>query len=223
MVELKTIEQILKRDGTTFTSFSMPEIRELQHILTPNENIQFCLSGRYEGGFAVFCATDLRLLLVDKKFMYLTIEDIRYDMIVEVDYNYRLLDATISVITPNKTLRFVSTKKQPLRNVTTYVQHRVMELRQHHVGIPQQTTEQIMAANVAPVQPVAAVATIPTADSGPLVSVQKVEKEPTKQFVPKLPLKSMRGMGADTVRQIVNPYTQNSLSTRRRVSRFYPS
>lgn len=220
MVDTKTIEKVLVRDGTTFTSFCMPEVRELQQIIMPNEQIKFCISGRYEGGFALICATDLRLLLVDKKFMYLTIEDIRYDMIVEVDYNYRMFEANIRVITPNKILSFVSTKKQPLRNATQYVQQRVMELRhQQQYGEvqqqPQPTTAQIMAANVQPAAPLAAAASLPTQDSGPLVSVQK---EPTKQFMPRLPLRSM-----NRIRQVSHPYTQTSLSSRRRVSRFFPS
>jgi hypothetical protein len=211
VVTIAAIEQVFKKNGTTFTSLSMPEIRELQHILTPVENIKFCISGRYEGGFAVICATDLRLLLVDKKFMYLTIEDIRYDMIVEVDYNYRLMDATLSVVTPSRTLRFVSTKKQPLRNTATYVQHRVMELRHHqtHLGEqeqPRPITAQVMTAN-AQLSPDQTGATDEFAD--PLVSIQQ---EPTKQFVPRLPL-----------RRVMNPYTQAPLASRRRVSRFYPS
>ncbi len=211
MVSTKQIEKILKKNGTTFTSFSMPEIRELRHILTEHEQVKFCISGRYEGGFALLCATDQRLLLVDKKFMYLTIEDIRYDMIVEVDYSYRLMDAAMSVITPNKTLRFVSTKKQPLRNTATFVQHRVMALRQQQNNYetyePQQRDQEIMAANTQPLmqQP---------DESAPLVSVHN-EQEPVKQFVPRLPFRN--------IRKVANPYTQTPLSTRRRVSRFYPS
>lgn len=222
MVTMKEIERQLKENGATFTFISKPEIRELQHILMPYEQIKFCISGRYAGGFAIICATDLRLLLVDKKFMYLTIEDVRYDMVVEVDYGYRMIDATMSVVTPSKTLHFVSTKKLPLRQATNFIQQRVMEVRQQQGMQYPQSTEQIMAANLQP-QTVAARATFPTQDSGPLVSVQNIDKEPTKQFVPKLPLKSMGAAGTGAVRRIVNPYTQTPLSTRRRVSRFYPS
>src|SRR3990172_4577729 len=75
-----------------------PEIRELQHILTDEEVITNAVNGHYEGGFALLLSTDQRLLLVDKKLWFLSMEDIRYDMVSEVDYCARLLDSTISVV-----------------------------------------------------------------------------------------------------------------------------
>ncbi len=194
MVKLQEIERQLKQIGATFSMWNWPEVRELQNILLPGEQIKAFVTGRYSGGFAVICATDARLLLVDKKVLYLTVEDIRYDMIVEVDYNYRLLDATTSIITPTNTLTFTSVKKQPLRRTTSFVQQRVMELRQSSSG---QDMANAIAAGNAPTTTI------------PLVAMQN---QPHKQFIPQLPF-----------RNVVNPYTQTSLATRRRVSRFYPS
>ena len=133
MVDRKVIEDQLKAIGADFHFWGRAEARELRRILVPGEQIVHCLNGRYEGGFAMICSTDRRLLLIDKKPLFLTVEDIRYDMISEVDYNHRLVDATVNVCTVNKKLRFTSFHNDKLRDLTSYVQDRIMETRQHAI------------------------------------------------------------------------------------------
>jgi hypothetical protein len=99
MVQLSVIDAQLTKLGIKKTFFSKPEIKELQHILMDGEDIVKCVAGRYHGGFALLVATERRLLLIDKKPLYLTVEDIRYDMISEVDMNTRLFDSSISLYT----------------------------------------------------------------------------------------------------------------------------
>ena len=133
MVTLKYIEEQLKRVGCNFKFWGRPEIRELANIILPDEIIASCTNGRYEGGFALLCVTNLRLLLVDRKPMFLTLEDIRFDMIAEIDYSSRLLDSTIRISTPNRTLVFTAWSSQRLRTILNHTQQRVMEIRQPHM------------------------------------------------------------------------------------------
>jgi hypothetical protein len=130
MVSMQVVEQQLKAIGAEFRFWGRAEKRELQHILVEGETIHHCLNGRYEGGFAMLCATDRRLLLIDKKPLYLTLEDVRYDMLSEVDFSHRLVDATVKVCTVNKVVMFTSFRNMELRKLTVYVQNRVMEIRQ---------------------------------------------------------------------------------------------
>ena len=130
MVTQKSIEAQLKRLGVTVKGWGASEIHELQHILMPHEEITGYAHGWYETGFATLITTTERLLLIDKKLFHLTIEDVRYDMVAEVDYNARIFDATLRVSSVNKTLRFTSMQQKRLRNLTSYMQRRVMELRQ---------------------------------------------------------------------------------------------
>jgi hypothetical protein len=130
MVTKDMIEAQLKRLGVTVKGWGAGEINELQHILMDNETITGYAHGWYDNGFATLITTNERLLLIDKKLFHLTIEDVRYDMVAEVDFNARIMDATIRVSSMNKTLRFTSMKQRQLRDLTNYVQHRVMELRQ---------------------------------------------------------------------------------------------
>jgi hypothetical protein len=129
---MQVIESQLKAIGADFRFWGRAEKHELRHILVDGEVIHHCLNGRYEGGFAMLCATDRRLLLIDKKPLYLTVEDVRYDMVSEVDFNHRLIDATVKVCTVNKTVRFTSLRNGDLRKLTAFVQDRVMEVHQQH-------------------------------------------------------------------------------------------
>lgn len=143
MVRTEDVEQQLKRIGVNFQFFCRPELRELPHILFDNEQIEHVVRGRYEGGWAVLCATNQRVLLIDKKPFYLTIEDMRYDMIADVEFNHRLIDATIRLGTVNKTLRFTSFNHGTLRLMTGYMQQQVMAFRQRQTSTPQQATTRL--------------------------------------------------------------------------------
>jgi len=130
MVTLQRVEEQLKRAGCNFRFWGRGEIRELCNILLPEETIIHCVNGRYEGGFALLCVTDHRLLLVDRKPMFMSLEDLRFDMIAEIDYNSQLLDGSITIMTPNRKLTFRSWNQYHLREVLNYTQQQVMQIRQ---------------------------------------------------------------------------------------------
>jgi len=143
MVSMRQIEEQLKHVGCNFKVWGRAEIRELSNVLMPEEKIAQAVNGTYEGGFAMLCVTNYRVLLIDRKPMLLTIEDIRYDMIAEVDFHNRLMGATIRVFTPMRNLVFSSWSMQRLRKCVNYIQQRVMELRQHGL-----TAQQLMGQTV---------------------------------------------------------------------------
>lgn len=150
MVTKYVIEEQLRRIGCYYKWWGRSEIRELAKILQPHEIIAQCVNGYYEGGFAMLCVTDHRLLLVDHKPMMLTLEDVRFDMIAEVDYSSRLLDGTLTVITPTHKLRFTSWNQVRVRRLMEYTQERVMEMRQHfmlqHLRAVQGYTQAVSAS-----------------------------------------------------------------------------
>lgn len=144
MVSLTTVEAQLKKIGCNFRYWGRAELKELCHVLLDGETIASCINGQYEGGFALLCATDTRVLLVDKKPRFLTLKDIRFEMITEMDYSHRLLNATIRLFTPNKELRFTAMNQRRLRQLFHYVQHRVVETRQQFMS--QQFRQPALAA-----------------------------------------------------------------------------
>jgi hypothetical protein len=143
MVHLNIIEARLSHLGVRSSRWSKPELMELQHILVDGEEIISLANGRYFAGFATLVATDHRLLIIDKRPFFLTVEDIRYDMISELDYSSRLIDATLHIFTVNKQHRFVSYRhREHLRSITKYVQQRVMALRQFQQQLSMVTNSQ---------------------------------------------------------------------------------
>jgi len=133
MVTLSYVEERLKRIGCNFRFWGRAEVKELANILLPEEIIAGCTNGRYEGGFALLTVTNMRLLLVDRKPMFLMLEDLRFDMIAELDYSARLFDATMRVLTPTRTLVFRARNSQRLRAILDYTQQRIAEIRQPHL------------------------------------------------------------------------------------------
>jgi hypothetical protein len=131
MVHPSIIEARLGELGFKASRWFKAEICELEKILMDDEKIIALACGRYFGSFALLVATDQRLLLIDKRVFFMTIEDSRYDMISEIDFNMQVYAANLTIYTMNKTHRFTSVKyKQQLRDLTTYVQRRVWEFRQ---------------------------------------------------------------------------------------------
>lgn len=124
MVSVQAVDKQLKRIGFSKYGWGKAEVKELPHIILPDEEIYECVNGIYEGGFALLVATDVRVLLIDKKpFNYLTVEDLRFDMINEIDYSHRLFGAYISITSGDKNLKFRSYNQPRLRKLINHVQH----------------------------------------------------------------------------------------------------
>lgn len=129
MISLRQVEEQLKKVGCNYRFWGRAEIRELSNILVPGETIAHCVNGRYEGGFAMLCVTDHRLLLIDRKPMFLSLEDIRFDMIAEIDYSNRVFDGLVTIVTPNRKLIFYSWSQAHLREVLNYTQQQILNIR----------------------------------------------------------------------------------------------
>lgn len=130
MVSVQSIETQLKKLAFSSRSWGRTEVNELPNIVMPEEIIYECVNGIYEGGFALLVATNFRVLLVDKKPLnFLTVVDLRFDMINEIEYSHRLMGAQITISTGSKTLRFRSYNQQRLRKLIDHVQHSMADAK----------------------------------------------------------------------------------------------
>jgi hypothetical protein len=129
MVKSEAVTQQLRRIKCDYAVWGRTEINELSGILMDDEEIVQAVNGYYDGGFAMLCVTNYRVLVVDKKPLALTVEDLRYDMIAEVDFGSRIVTAVLHIYTPLRTLIFTSWSIGRLRGGMNYIQQRVMELR----------------------------------------------------------------------------------------------
>ena len=198
MVDTQTVRQQLDKIGARVSLICSAEVAELPKILVETEEIQHFVVGQYSGGFAVMVATNLRLLLVDKKLLFLNVEDIRYDMIAELDYGHQFIGATIHIRSFSKDLKFQSFHKALLREFTNFVQQKVMQMRQ-------QFSEQEQTED----------ARIP---------IQTFNEPDTRltgaQAQSIIPLSPEDWYRANPRQQSPNPYAQSPLMTRRRIGPF---
>jgi len=124
MVTMESLEAQLKKVNFNSNGWGRTEARELVNILHSHEEIYDLVNGYYEGGFALLVATNIRLILVDKKPLnFLTVEDLRFEMINEIQYSHRIIGAHINVSTGNnKTMKFTSLNQARLRKTIGHVQ-----------------------------------------------------------------------------------------------------
>lgn len=135
MVSKESVKAQLKKIGFNHTGWGRTEVNELHNIILPDEELYEVVNGFYEGGFALLVATDVRVLLVDKKPLnYLTVEDLRFDMINEIDLNHRVIGANISIATGSKTLKFTSLNQQRLRKLIGHVQHCMAQTKRTQIN-----------------------------------------------------------------------------------------
>jgi hypothetical protein len=133
MLSREAIEEQLTKIGYNFRFWGRSEVRELHKILMEDEVISQCVNGEYTNGFAMLLATNHRILLVHKKpLLYLTVEDMRFELITDFNYSHRLVNATICISTPNKSLTFTSWNKAGLRKLLEGIQLRVHDLRSNN-------------------------------------------------------------------------------------------
>jgi hypothetical protein len=134
MVSVASVKLQLTKAGYKFSYWTRAEVKELCDVLMPGEIITQATNGYYENGFALLVATDNRLLLIDRKPMFLSLDTISYGMIQEVTLDYRLLNSSVHIFTSNKVLVFKSRSPIRLRAMVSYIQQSVNAARQYGGG-----------------------------------------------------------------------------------------
>lgn len=130
MVDRAYVESQLNKIGFGKGRVNRAEILELEHILMSDEIIYECVNGYYEGGIALLVATDNRVLLIDKKPMgFLNVDDVRFDMISDLDYSHRVFGAQININCGMRNLIFKSYNQARLRKAIGHIQQRISEIK----------------------------------------------------------------------------------------------
>lgn len=107
--------------------FSRLEAAELPKLLMPDEQVLAVISGFYTAGTAILCVTSKRLLLVDKKLMRLSFEDIRFDSIKEVKYSQQVFMASVKFYFAGREMQFRSWYRNELRMLAQLAQQKMFE------------------------------------------------------------------------------------------------
>lgn len=114
--------------------FSGRELAELPKVLISGEQVLAVLSGMYTAGTAILCVTSHRLILIDKKLIRLSLEDIRFESIREIHYSRQPLTASIRLYYAGREMQFRTWHKKELRVLSQLVQQKMFEVSERKTG-----------------------------------------------------------------------------------------
>lgn len=109
--------------------FNARELSEVSHLLMKGEQLLAAVSGFYTAGTAVLCVTSKRVLLVDKKMLRLSIEDVRFESIKEVNYSQQALFASLRFFYAGRDMQFRTWHRRELRSLSQIVQEKMFDVR----------------------------------------------------------------------------------------------
>ncbi len=141
MVAKRSLYPQLRAAGLRFNLRGRAEVQQLRSILLPGEVIQHCVYGYYVGGSGLLVATNKRLMMIDKRPLYLHLEELLYESIDESIIYRKLLQAVFFVRSGTKRLKFRSLSDARMKQLYSYVQRRQAEvardIRDSHVVVQQ--------------------------------------------------------------------------------------
>ena len=125
-----THSEVYEQALTRINFFSKKEMAELPKLLMPDEKVLAVISGFYTAGTAILCVTDKRLLLVDKKLIRLSFEDVRFESVKEVNYSQQAFMASVKFFYAGREMQFRSWYRNELRMLAQLVQQKMFEVRE---------------------------------------------------------------------------------------------
>lgn len=109
--------------------FTRMEMAELPRLLLPGEKVLGVISGFANSATVLLAVTSQRMLLIDKKWMHLSYEDVRYESINEVTFSQQMFLGSAKFYVMGKDILFKSWYKNELRMLVEFVQDKMFETR----------------------------------------------------------------------------------------------
>jgi hypothetical protein len=126
MIELDQLKQMLKNAGISRFLLSRREKKALVSFLHPNETVEACSKGFYDGGKGILVATDQKLLLIDARLSSLYSRIITYDALRDIKFSRQLFDCKIMLHVDSKKLVFKSHSELSLGRLSSYVRGKIL-------------------------------------------------------------------------------------------------
>ena len=121
-------------------------MHQLPMILEDGEIIQRVVSGLYDDGYAVVLATDRRVLFLDKKIMSFRAEDIRYEMVSEVEHYLGPLAAKLRIHCLSKSFEVKSLNHSSVQAFAIYVEQTANQFRLRMSGAANTWSQMVNAS-----------------------------------------------------------------------------
>ena len=132
MKDKRTVIRRLRRLGAVNSFLGRAEVNSLHSVMREGELVEYAISGWYESdrdakGYGMLVATNQRLIIFDKVFTQIFVEDIPYDMIAEIDYGMGPINGCLSVMARTQKFTFKSIKNHRLLTMARLLEQKNSE------------------------------------------------------------------------------------------------
>lgn len=150
MVSFNEVQAQLISLNNHFRFIGIGELKQLACALQPGEQIMDCLKGWHNGQVSVLCATDQRLIIVDKnttKNRFQVIDYVGIEDITHVDKGWSSL---IRVRVPGKVYEFVSWHIKRLKHLHSFMMRHIQYVRDQAEGAQELVDKLRFETNIRP-------------------------------------------------------------------------
>jgi len=121
MVSFNEVQAQLITLNGSFRYIGIAELQQLACALQPGELIMDCLKGWHGGTLSVLCATDRRMVIVDKNTTKSRCQEIHYSSIEEIHHLAKVWTSTILVTTSGDKYEFLSWHVKRLKTLHVFI------------------------------------------------------------------------------------------------------
>ena len=130
MVTFNEVQAQLIDVGAHTKCLTVQHIKQLARELDPNEQIMTCLKGWFEGSVAILCATDKRMLILNKHTNHGNYYQVDYNSINDTVHRDRGLSSTITFYIDKKRLDFRSWRVNKVKDMYTFTQRHIIYIKE---------------------------------------------------------------------------------------------
>lgn len=112
--------------GVSKTGLSSEEVRYLPKLIRVDEQIGGVVYGWHQDGFAMLVATDKRVIFLDKKPLFSTVDDIRYEVISGVSFGHVGIGSTVTLHTKIKDYKLRTFNEKCSMGFVQYIESRCL-------------------------------------------------------------------------------------------------
>jgi hypothetical protein len=134
MVSFNDVQAQLIKLNSQFRFIGIGELKQLSYALQPGEQIFDCLKGWHKGTIAVICATDQRMIIVDKRTTKANLQywDIAYEAIDSLTHADRVWNAQLQVKTDETMYEFVSWHITRLKQLHAFIGRHISYVKERN-------------------------------------------------------------------------------------------
>lgn len=139
MVSFNSIQAQLVKTDAQVGNVGVEDVKALAYVLAPSEQIMVCLKGILGRTTGTLCATDKRLLFVNKKDNRMVVVEVSYESISDIVHFEKGWSAHILVTADNNVHQFRSWRKRQAKDAHMHILRHLSYVRELSKDVSEST------------------------------------------------------------------------------------